>query len=191
MENGVEMPPSEEGVPEIDETRVCLDNWVKLSPPVKGAEKARGMVANALKTDLTTNPDSLSLIAGEVKRMTQSNIGYLDNRIKVSPQPIRTMHDEDPTVFTEVEKTQTGWVAREVRETNGQRSIISEAGVGTDGSTSLILNYTDENHVSQNANPGINGERYPRAAATTFNLLVNSVKPPSLVDRIASRIHIK
>lgn len=155
-----------------------LDRWVELSPSIKGARKARQDIVNALKQDLGDTLVFSPLNLAMVKARTKINIAILERRTNKGVNLIRTQHKEDSQVFTEILKFGEEWIAREVREVNeGDPKVISEARIGPNGITKLTLDYDTPEYIEKNANPNFKEEtRFPRAALTTFNLLVGYVQ---------------
>lgn len=166
-----------------------LSNWVEQSPELPGAKMARGQIAAELKRDLSTPEGSLEILRTEVQKLTATNAEYAKAKLQSEPV-LSKQHSEDSTIFTEVSKNGEGeLVAREVRRVGETTSTISEARIAPDGSTRLTLTYSDERYTSNNANPNIvNESKFPRGTARTFNLLVDSTKPPSLISRIAGAL---
>lgn len=180
-----------------------LDKRLKAEWRIRAERRARKQLADAIKTDVATlekkGKTTNWLNKAEVERITADVMEdlkpiFADGKIT----KIRTERDDSVTgeaitaevgIESGVGGTQV-YVARENRKAD--RSLISEArlvqpsSLNPFGATTLSLEYTGEHYTG--ANPAIDRDsRLPRATATAFTMIANSV----LKNDWVSDIHLR
>lgn len=166
-----------------------LRRWETERPVTRVFErKARHQIVKAAIVDIKTRATVLP--KDQILSMTSRARAKIDNLIprgedpnvsqEFSAQNIDSVTKE-PYITRFRRETGGTLVAEEVRQQGNVFDVISQVRVFLDGRTELTLNFTgsryEDEKIENSKNPRIIiDSKFPRAAATTFNLLVGTVK---------------
>jgi hypothetical protein len=155
-----------------------IDAWVG-ERSIKSERNARGAIAESFRNDLDRmqkgeEPLPPKTVLGMTEK-TRDKLGKLlgtQDSIKVE----KTDSETGEKYIAEVRREEGGWVAEERRETDEGVNLISQAQIREGGGTMLTLNPEGERYEERGADLHVSGEpNTPEAAATTFNLLSESI----------------